>query len=70
YFLLDFPLILFSELPRILYMVIFTPDVLLGLKDLVFGIKPAFNKRKLISKQRKISDTTMRIWFTHRKISA
>jgi len=70
YFLLDFPLILFSELPRIFYMVIFAPDVLFGLKDIVLGIKTAFNKRKLIRKQKKISDTSMRSWFNNRKISA
>lgn len=70
YFLLDFPLILIAELPRMFYMAIFAPDVLLGLKDLALGFKPALNKRKLIRKRRIINDTTMRSWFKLQRIQS
>ena len=70
YFLLDFPLILITELPRIFYMAIFAPHVLMGLKDLVLGLKPALNKRKLIRKRRIINDTTMRSWFKPQRIKS
>ena len=70
YFLLDFPLILIAELPRMFYMAIFAPDVLMGLKDLALGFIPALNKRKLIRKRRIIDDTTLRSWFIPQRIQS
>jgi GT2 family glycosyltransferase len=63
YFLFDFPMILITELPRLFYMAIYAPENLMGMKDFVFGIKSALNKRKLIRKRRIIDDATLRSWF-------
>ena len=70
FFLLDFPLILFSELPRIFYMAIFAPDVLMGFKDIVVGFKLAFRKRKIIRERRIINDTSLRTWFKPQRIKS
>jgi GT2 family glycosyltransferase len=63
YFLLDMPLILITELPRLLYAALFAPDVLMGLMDLVHGFKSALLKRKQIRNRQIVSDNTIRLWF-------
>ncbi len=68
YFLLDLPLIFFKEVPRLIYMAIFTPESLKGLKDFQLGYKSALNKRKLIRKRRTVDDTTLRPWFKPQRI--
>lgn len=67
YFLLDFPFILFLELTRLLYMAVFTPDVLLGLKDILIGSRNTLDKRIIIRERMVIDDATIRTWFTPQK---
>ena len=68
YFLLDFPMIFLTELPRLFYMAIFAPETLKGLKDLRLGFRPALNKRKLIRNRRIINDNAVRSWFKPQRI--
>jgi hypothetical protein len=63
YFLLDMPLILITELPRLFYAALFAPGVLMGLMDLVHGFKSALLKRKQIRNRRIVDDNTIRLWF-------
>ena len=62
-FLLDLPLILLAELPRLFYMAIFAPDALLGLWDLVRGLKSALKKRKMNWERISKESPTIRSWF-------
>lgn len=63
YFLIDFPLILFAEIPRLFYMAIFAPDALMGLWDSVKGMDSALKKRKMNWERISIESTTIRSWF-------
>jgi len=68
YILLDLPLMIIKELPRLLYAALYAPHVLWGLIDLLRGFKSAIHKRKLIRDQRIIDDNTTRQWFKPHKL--
>jgi GT2 family glycosyltransferase len=63
YFLLDLPFILASEISRLGYMIVFAPDALLGLKDILVGSRSALDKRKNIRGRMINSDASLRTWF-------
>lgn len=64
YFLLDAPLIFLAEIPRLIYMVIFRRDALMGFVDF-FRLAPrARRKRKIIQGRRTVNDRDLRGWFT------
>jgi len=66
--LLDFPFIFVMELSRLLYMAIFAPNALLGLKDILVGFRTALDKRKKIRGRMVIDDATLRPWFKPQKL--
>jgi GT2 family glycosyltransferase len=68
HFLLDLPLILIAELPRLIYVALFAPSVIQGLFDVVIGFRPALKKRRQIRKSRIVNDKTLRQWFKPQSI--
>lgn len=68
YFLLDLPLILLAEFPRLAYMAVFAPQALLGLTDFLAGLKTTRAKRRLVRERRKIDDAAIRAWFKPQNI--
>jgi len=68
YLLLDFPFIFVMELSRLLYMAIFAPNALLGLKDILVGFRTALDKRNKIRGRMVIDDATLRPWFKPQKL--
>jgi GT2 family glycosyltransferase len=67
YWLIDFPLILLAELPRLVYMAVTRPSALLGLLDLLYLAPGAFRKRRSIRASRQVSDAALRQWFLQRR---
>lgn len=63
YWLRDFPLILFADLPRLVYMLFTHPAALLGLLDAVRLAPAAFHKRKVIRASQTVTDAELRPWF-------
>ncbi|MBI1876740.1 MAG: glycosyltransferase family 2 protein [Chloroflexi bacterium] len=63
YFLIDFPLILAAELPRLAYTAFMLPGALKGLGDLVRKWSSAWSKRQQIRQRRTMSDASVRHWF-------
>jgi len=63
YTLLDLPLILGAELPRLAYAAVAVPGTLLGLLDLVRARPSALRKRRRIRARRTVDDATVRRWF-------
>jgi GT2 family glycosyltransferase len=63
YFLVDLPVILAAELPRLVYAALAAPEVLLGLLDLVRAWPTALRKRQRIRGQRTVDDAVVRRWF-------
>lgn len=63
-FLVDLPLILFSEIPRLMYMIFVSPVSLLGFFDLVRALPKVFRKRKQIKSGKRVGYSKVRRWFT------
>ncbi len=63
YWLRDFPLILMTDLPRLVYMLFTHPAALLGLLDTVRLAPVAFRKRKVIRASQTVTDADLRPWF-------
>ena len=63
YFLLDFPFIMVTEVSRLLYMAIFAPDALWGLRDILASSRAAREKRENIRKRMTVDDASLRPWF-------
>jgi GT2 family glycosyltransferase len=63
HFLADLPSILAAELPRLVYVSIARPGVLLGLLDLARALPPALRKRRQIQRCRKVDASAIRHWF-------
>ncbi|UCE00344.1 MAG: glycosyltransferase family 2 protein [Chloroflexota bacterium] len=70
YFLLDFPLIFVTELPRLFYMALFAPEGLLGIRDFFLGYRSSIEKRKLIREKQTVDDDSLRSWFNPRRSRA
>ena len=68
YFLLDFPSIVVMEFSRLLYMAIFAPDALWGLRDILASSRHARDKRKIIRDRMLVNDASLRPWFIAEKI--
>jgi GT2 family glycosyltransferase len=62
-FLIDLPLIILAELPRLFYMAIFAPDALMGLWDFISGIDSALKKRQMNWERISIDYRNIRSWF-------
>jgi GT2 family glycosyltransferase len=62
-FLVDLPLILLAELPRLLYTAFVSPTSLLGILDLVKAYPQAFRKRREIAARREVDPRQVRRWF-------
>jgi GT2 family glycosyltransferase len=63
HFLMDLPLILATEVPRLAYAALTRPRVLLGLLDLIQALPSARRKRRLVRSQRTVDDAEVRRWF-------
>jgi GT2 family glycosyltransferase len=63
YTLADLPLILAAELPRLAYIALTAPQVLLALLDLVRAAPVALRKRSHIRSHAKVADASLRHWF-------
>jgi GT2 family glycosyltransferase len=63
-FLHDLPLILFTEIPRWLYLVFVSPRSLLGIVDFIRLIPPTWKKRQEIRAVRRTQSADLRHWFT------
>jgi len=61
--LVDLPLILAAELPRLAYMALKLPHSLLGLEDLARKWPSAWRKRRQIHQQRTTAGAALRRWF-------
>jgi GT2 family glycosyltransferase len=61
--LMDLPLILAAEVPRLAYAALTRPGVLLGLLDLIQALPSARCKRRFIRNQRTVADAEVRRWF-------
>ena len=70
YILLDLPLILGAELPRLAYAAVATPGVLAGLLDLARAWPSALRKRRRIRARHTIDDAAIRRWFVAPKEAA
>jgi GT2 family glycosyltransferase len=70
YTLLDLPLILGAELPRLAYAAVTVPGTLLGLLDLIRARPSALRKRRRIRARRTVDDATVRRWFVTPKEAA
>ena len=66
-FLVDLPLILASELPRLAYAAVTKPRVLLGLVDLARALPVALKKRRTIQARRSADGSQVRSWFLTRR---
>ena len=63
HFLIDLPLIMAAELPRLAYAALTRPAILLGLTDLVRVLPLAIRKRRQTRGRRTVDDTVIRRWF-------
>lgn len=70
YILLDLPLILGAELPRLAYAAVAAPSGLLGLLDLARAWPSALRKRRRIRARQTIDDAAIRRWFVSPKKAA
>lgn len=70
YLLVDLPLILTAELPRLAYAALTAPQVLLGILDLVRAWPSALRKRRRIRSQRTVDDAAVRRWFVNPESAA
>lgn len=61
-FVLDFPWILWYEIKKFIWLLLFNPSALKGLKDIWFLRKDLKDKRKQIKNKRKIDWLKMRKW--------
>lgn len=61
--ILDFPWILWYELKKFIYFIIFDRSVLSGLKEVWKGKADLRNKRNQINKMKKVGSSELRIWF-------
>ncbi len=68
--LVDLPLILAAELPRLAYAAVTRPAVLLGLVDLARALPSALDKRRQIQRRRTIGDSDIRHWFVNPRQTA
>ena len=62
-FLLDTPLILAAEIPRLVYIAIIKPSILLGIIDFFRKLPSIWRKRRQIRSRQLIGDRQMRQWF-------
>lgn len=63
-FLLDFPWIMWYELKKFIWFLVFDPTVLTGLKELWSNRASLRTKKKIIQSKRKMTWKKMRIWWT------
>jgi GT2 family glycosyltransferase len=63
YLLVDLPVILAAEVPRLAYAAVTRPGVLLGLVDLIKALPSALRKRRRIRSRRTVGDARIRRWF-------
>lgn len=63
YFLLDTPIILAAEIPRLLFLVFKKPSILLGIPDFFHKLPAIWRKRRQIRDRRLMADPQMRHWF-------
>jgi GT2 family glycosyltransferase len=69
-FLVDLPLILAAELPRLAYAALTMPGVLLGILDVARAWSSAMRKRRRIRSRRTIDDAVVRRWFMAARAAA
>ena len=63
YILLDLPLILGAEMPRLAYAAVTAPRVLLGLVDLARAGPSACRQRRRLRARQTVDDAAIRRWF-------
>jgi GT2 family glycosyltransferase len=63
HFLVDLPLILAAELPRLAYIALTRPSILLGIVGLVRALPSALHKRRQIHSRRTGDSDAVRRWF-------
>lgn len=63
YFLADLPRVLAAELPRLFYIALTTPEVLLGVLDLARAWPTMRRKRRYVRGRRTVDDALVRRWF-------
>jgi GT2 family glycosyltransferase len=64
-FLIDLPLILLAEVPRLAYIALTRPKILLGFRDLLNAYPSALRKRRQFSNLRTVNSSIIRSWFRH-----
>lgn len=64
HFLLDLPLILVNEIPRLLYILLLAPSLAKGLLGFFRLLRPMLRKRKAIQERKVIPSSRMREWLT------
>lgn len=64
HFVMDMPLILLAEIPRLFYLAIRRPAALLGVTDFFRKVPKAYHKRQYIRRHSIIDDHLIRHWFT------
>jgi GT2 family glycosyltransferase len=62
-FMLDMPLILAAEIPRLVYIAIRKPSILLGIADFFQKLPSIWRKRQQIRRRQLIGDHQLRHWF-------
>jgi GT2 family glycosyltransferase len=62
-FILDMPLILAAEIPRLVYIAIRKPPILLGITDFIQKLPSIWRKRRQIHHRQLINDRQIRHWF-------
>jgi GT2 family glycosyltransferase len=62
HFLLDLPLIVINEIPRLLYILLLAPSLGKGILEFFRLLRPMLHKRRIIQERRLASPSYMRTW--------